>query len=71
MIFETESQNKANNSYYKAEAPLDLKSLLHTLQSRIRDSQWYQFGVAIGVPRRVLNQIENYSEEKRLAEVLD
>ena len=27
--------------------------------------------MAIGVPRRVLNQIENYSDESRLAEVLD
>ena len=35
------------------------------------DSQWYQLGVAIGVPRKVLNQIENYSEESCLAEVLD
>ena len=45
--------------------------MLNTLQNQISDSQWYQFGVAIGVPRRVLNQIENYSEESRLAEVLD
>ena len=46
--------------------------MLHTLQGQICDSQWYQFGVAIGVPRRVLlNQIENCSEENRLAEVLE
>jgi hypothetical protein len=44
--------------------------LLHTLKGQISDSEWYQFGVAIGVPRRVLNQIENYSEESRLAEAL-
>ena len=45
--------------------------MLHILQGQISDSQWYQFGVAIGVPRRVLSQIDNNSEESRLAEILE
>ena len=50
---------------------LDLNSLLHRLSGKIPDSQWYQFGLTIGVSKRILNQLEHYPAESRLAELLD
>ena len=33
--------------------------------------QWYQFGMAIGVPKEVLLELFGYSEEDCLIEILD
>ena len=52
------------------EIPLDLNSLLHKLQGQVT-SQWYQFGLAIGVPINILEQFNHHSEEDCLVEVLD
>ena len=45
-------------------------SLVHALQGQI-SSQWYSFGLAIGVPKQILNQLKHYSDEECLVEVLD
>ena len=52
------------------ETPLDLNSLLHKLQGQV-SSQWYLFGLAIGVPIDVLKQFIHYSEQDCLVEPLD
>ena len=49
---------------------LDLESLLSKLNGKIK-SQWYHFGLAIGVPNQTLDQLYNYSEDDCLVEVLD
>ena len=62
-----------NNNYYKQynlDHPLDLNSLLTLLQGHVT-SKWYQFGLALGVPKKILDQLINYSEEDSLVEVLD
>lgn len=48
----------------------DVSSLLHALQGQI-SSKWYSFGLAIGVPKQILNQLKHYSDEECLVEVLD
>ena len=58
-------------NYYLGETPIcDLNSLLHTLQRQI-SSKWYSFGLALGVPKEMLNQLKDYSDEECLVEVLD
>ena len=34
-------------------------------------SKWHQFGLTLGVPRKILDQLTDYSEEDSLIEVLD
>lgn len=62
-------QNRGNYSAYR-QAPPDLDSLVSTLQGQLSNSQWYQFGMNIGVPQWVLNKLEHYPEEHRLAKML-
>lgn len=52
------------------EIPLDLKSLLKKLQGQA-SKQWYQFGLALGLPMDVLEGFNLYSEDDCLVEVLD
>ena len=49
---------------------LDLQSLLAKLHGKVK-SQWYQFGLTIGVPNSILDQLCGYSEEDCLIEILD
>lgn len=49
---------------------LDLESLLAKLQGRV-STQWFQFGLAIGVPKEVLKQLRGYPTEQCLVELLD
>ena len=45
-------------------------SLVHALQGQV-SSKWYSFGLAIGVPKQVLNQLKHDSDEDCLVEVFD
>ena len=45
--------------------------MLHNLQDQLPNSQWYQFGLAISVPKEVLHSLQNHSDKDRLAELLD
>lgn len=49
---------------------IDLHHLLIKLKDK-HSSQWYLYGLAIGVPKEILNQLQDYSEEDCLTEVLD
>lgn len=47
---------------------------LDNLLIKVRDqvsSHWYQFGLAIGVPDDIMEQLKDYSEMDGLVEVLD
>ena len=48
----------------------DLNSLVYTLREQF-SSKWYSFGLAIGVPKEILNQLKHYSDEECLIEVLN
>ena len=48
----------------------DLNGLLPALRGQI-SSKWYSFGLAIGVPKQILNQLKYYPDEECLVEVLD
>ena len=52
------------------EIPLDLNSLLYKLQDQV-NIQWYKLGLAIGVPKEILEQLKDYTKEDRLVELLD
>ena len=47
-----------------------MNSLLIFLKGQVT-SKWYQFGLALGVPRNMLDQLTDYSEEDSLVELLD
>ena len=49
---------------------IDLNSLVHALQGQF-SSKWYSFGLAIGVPKEMLNQLKHHSDDGCLVEVLD
>ena len=49
---------------------LDLDSLLIKLHGNV-NAQWYQFGLAIGVPREFLDKLNGCPEEQCLVELLD
>ena len=51
--------------------PPDLNSLLNKLKDQVPNSQWYQFGQALQIPKEILDQLEEYSEDIRLTELLD
>ena len=55
------------------EVHLDLNSLLHRLKGDVVaiNSQWYLFGLSIGVPQDFLEKLKEYPENDRLVEVLD
>ena len=46
------------------------QSLVCALRGQV-SSTWYSFGLAIGVPKQVLNQLNYHSDEECLTEVLD
>ena len=48
----------------------DLNNLVHTLRGQV-SSQWYSFGLALGAPKEILNQLKHHSDEECLVEVLD
>ena len=48
----------------------DLNSLVYTLRGQV-SSKWYPFGLAIGVPKQILDQLKHYPDEECLVEVLD
>ena len=50
----------------------DLNSLVHALRGPF-SSKWYSFGLAIGLPKDILNHIKHHSDsdEECLIEVLD
>ncbi len=51
--------------------PPDLNNLLSRLQNEVPNSQWYQFGLALGVPKEILDQIEEHAGDNCLTELLD
>jgi hypothetical protein len=46
------------------------QSLVDALRGQV-SSKWYTFGLALGVPKQLLNQLEHHSDEECLIEVLD
>ena len=48
----------------------NLDNLVYTLQGEV-SSKWYSFGLALGLPKEILNQLKDYSTEECLVEVLD
>ena len=50
--------------------PISLSNLLQQLKGQITN-QWYQFGLELGVPKDILDQLNNYSDEDRTVEILD
>ena len=44
--------------------------LLIKLRGKVKKN-WYQFGLVLGVPKEILNQLVSYSEEDSLIELLD
>ena len=53
------------------ETPIcDLNNLVCTLRGQI-SSKWYSFGLALGVPKEILNQLKHHSDEECLVEMLD
>ena len=49
---------------------LNLDSLLIQLQAEVTP-HWYQFGVAIGTEKKVLDKYQQYSPEQSIIEILD
>lgn len=41
------------------------------LKGQAISSKWYHFGIALGVPKKILDQLTDYSKEDSLVEVLD
>ena len=50
--------------------PLTLNTLLIKLEGRV-SSQWYKFGLGIGIPEEILEQLKDYSDKDALIEILD
>ena len=49
---------------------LNLDNLLIYLRDQI-NTQWYQFGLVLGVPKVVLEQLKDYPQDQSLVEMLD
>ena len=49
---------------------LTLNNLLVKLQGEV-SSNWYEFGLVIGIPDAILEQLKDYSDKDALVEVLD
>ena len=47
-----------------------MSNLLQKLKCQIF-TQWYQFGLELSVPKDILDQLSNYSDEDRTVEILD
>ena len=54
----------------RADECIDLDQLLMKLKGKL-SSQWYLYGLAIGVPKEVLDKLKDCPEEECLTEVLD
>lgn len=65
-----ETEYKAHCRSDPMKQGINLDSLVLNLQGRV-SSQWYQFGSALGVPEKILNQLVGYSDKDALVEVLD
>ena len=50
--------------------PLNLDNLLIQLRSQVTP-KWYQFGLVVGIDKKVLDSYTNYSPEVCIIEVLD
>ena len=50
---------------------IDLDSLLMKLRGNIDAKLWYQFGMAIGVPKDILEKLNGYNDEQCLIELAD
>ena len=57
--------------HFSVEESMNLNSLLLKLRGCIDAKQWYQFGVAIGVPKDVLDLLKGYDEEQCMIELAD
>ena len=49
---------------------VNLDSLLIQLQFQVTP-KWHQFGVAVGIPKEILEQYSSYPADERLMKVLD
>ena len=49
---------------------LTLNNLLIKLEGHV-SSHWYKFGLAIGIPEDILEQLQDYSDKDALVEILD
>ena len=52
------------------EEPIILSSLIQKIKGQITN-QWYQFGLELGVPKDILDQLNSYSNEDCTVEILD
>ena len=50
--------------------PITLSNLLQKLKGQVTN-QWYQFGLELGVPKDIMDQLNSYSDEDRTVEILD
>ena len=66
-----ELQNDDIYTLIGEDQPPDLNSLLNKLQDQVPNSQWYQFGLALSVPKQTLDQLEEHPEDSRLTELFD
>ena len=49
---------------------LNLDSLLIQLQDKVTQ-KWYQFGIALGIEKEILDRCLNYPPEQSIVEILD
>ena len=49
---------------------LTLNNVLIKLQGQV-SSNWYKFGLAIGTPEDIIEQLKDYSDKDALVEILD
>ena len=56
--------------FLNTEEPITLSSLLQKFKDDIT-SQWYQFGLELRVPKDILDQLNSYSDEDCIVEILD
>ena len=54
-----------------SEEQLDLDSFLMKLRGTVDTKQWYQFGMAIRVPKDILEKLKGCDEEQCMIEVAD
>ena len=71
IIIELQNDDFYSQINIDEQQPPDLNSLLNKLQDQVPNSQWYQFGQALQVPKEILDQLKEYSEDSRLMELLD
>ena len=54
----------------KTDALVTLSNLIQKLKGQIT-TQWYPFGLELGVSKDILDQLDSYSDEDRTVEILD